>query len=225
MAIVRRFVRLRYRLLPYLWALAHEAKARGLPVARPLLLEFPSDKTSWRVDWEFLLGPYILVVPVMHPGGRATIYLPPGVWHHWWTGERLVGPQWREERVPLAQMPIYVRDDSILPLAPVMDYVGQRSWSPLTLQLRVTSQARFRFWTPREATVVEATRYDDLYHLALSPTRRLLRIHLVGMTAIDVNVEGAHRATITQGRRGTVITLRGSGVPIKIRAKGAPISR
>jgi alpha-D-xyloside xylohydrolase len=217
--VVRRFARLRYRLLPYLWALAHEASYRGLPMARPLLLEFPKDGASWEVDWEFMLGPYLLVVPVISEEGPVSIYLPPGVWYDWWTGSRLEGPRRWDERVPLERLPLFVREDSILPLAPAMAYVGKRSWSPLQLEVRVGTWARWRVWDPLRPLVVEARRDGGWLEAKVSPTRRLLYLLLVGAQGKDLQVEGAASAQARMGRRGLLVMVRGEGNPIRVRAR------
>jgi alpha-D-xyloside xylohydrolase len=79
--VVREFAHLRYRLLPYLYALAHEAHETGLPVVRPLWLEYPDDPHSPYIDRQYLLGPYLLVAPVFNDEGRCNVYLPSGRWY------------------------------------------------------------------------------------------------------------------------------------------------
>jgi len=218
--VVRRFARLRYRLLPYLWALAHEARDRGLPLARPLLLEFPADRASWEVDWEFMLGPYLLVAPVVSPQGRLSLYLPPGAWYDWWTGRREEGPARREVRVPLGHLPLYVREDSILPLAPAMAHVGARPWSPLRLEVRVRSRAALRLWDPRRPLWAEAVREGGQLEVRLGPTRRRLELLLVGAREEGLAVEGA--AGVVRARPiplGLLVEVRGAGGEVRVRAR------
>ena len=117
-AIARDFWALRDRLRPYLCDCAAEAAATGCPILRPLALEFPDDLASRHVDTAYLLGPDVLVCPVMSPGGSVDVYLPPGVWRDHWTSEVLEGPvTLRRSNVPLAQLPLYIRDGSH-PLSP-----------------------------------------------------------------------------------------------------------
>ncbi|MDP2950143.1 MAG: glycoside hydrolase family 31 protein [Chloroflexota bacterium] len=155
-AIVREFARLRYRLLPYLYALAHEACQTGVPVVRPLFLEFPEDPRAYQADLEYMLGPYLLVAPIFNEEGRCHLYLPPGHWYDFWSSERVDGPAYREMEVPLERLPLFVRGDSILPLAPAMDFVGQKAWEPIQLDVRVGSQARVSFPNPERMIEVEA---------------------------------------------------------------------
>jgi len=142
--VVRKFAKLRYRLLPYIWSFANEAVATATPLVRPLVLEFPDDPTTRHVDTQFMLGPWLLVAPVFEPGGRQKVYLPPGRWHDYWSGEQTDGARWLDSRVPLDRIPLYVRDDSLLPFAPGQTHIGERPWSPLELHVRVSNEASLR---------------------------------------------------------------------------------
>ena len=128
--IVRDFVRLRYRLLPYIYAVAAEAVRSGLPVMRPLALEFPADPGSAATELEFLLGPALLVAPVLNEGGEVPVYLPPGRWYDYFTGERLEGPRRIERTCALSELPLYVRAGAILPFSADERSVSEL-WDPL----------------------------------------------------------------------------------------------
>jgi len=107
--VVREFSKLRYRLLPYIYALADEAAATGIPVVRPLALEYPDDPIAATVDYEYLLGADLLVAPVVEQGGRALVYLPPGDWLDWWSREPVTNPRAFYQDCPLDQLPLFVR--------------------------------------------------------------------------------------------------------------------
>ena len=124
--VVRAFAKLRYRLLPYIYSLAEEAAATGIPVVRPLLLEYPDDPVAVIVDYEYLLGPDLLVVPVMNPEGRALVYLPQGQWRDCWTDEVRAGPAHFRLDMPIERLPLYVRVGAETPMGPEMDHVGQK---------------------------------------------------------------------------------------------------
>src|SRR5207302_11157936 len=96
--IARDFIALRTRLRPYLLRLAEEAARTGWPLLRPVAFEYPDDIGARGVDTEFLLGPSLLVAPVLEPGGRVDVYVPPGEWTDHFTAERLCGPRWVERR-------------------------------------------------------------------------------------------------------------------------------
>ncbi|MBN1835036.1 MAG: DUF5110 domain-containing protein [Spirochaetales bacterium] len=120
--IGRRYLELRYRLLPYLYTLAWEAHASGAPILRPLLYEFPGDpgcRSPEVADTQLMLGPHLLAAPVLRAGAPSReVYLPPGgYWEDWWTGERLDGGRRFEAGAPLDRLPLYVRAGAALPLA------------------------------------------------------------------------------------------------------------
>ncbi|MBO8192300.1 glycoside hydrolase family 31 protein [Streptomyces oryzae] len=115
--IARDWVRLRYSLLPYLWQVAHEAAAQGLPMMRPPAMA-DEDPSAAGVDGQFLLGRDVMVVPVFDDGEapvRRRFRVPAGRWRDLVTGELHEGPGWAEQLVALEHMPVLVRDGAVLP--------------------------------------------------------------------------------------------------------------
>ena len=123
--IVRAFIDLRYRLLPYIRGMLTEACATGLPCMRAMALAFPDDPAAWAFDNQFMFGPDLLVVPVLQPGGKVRCYLPPGVWHDFWTGEVVEGGRAIELVVSLDRLPLYGRSGGVLPLGPVVAHTAE----------------------------------------------------------------------------------------------------
>ena len=217
--VVREFTRLRYRLLPYIYSLAREAEATGLPVVRPLALEYPDDPVAPAVDYEFLLGPNLLVVPVMNDEGRCLVYLPPGAWYDWWSGERLEGPRHLRLVAPLERLPLYVRGESLLVTAPEMDFVGQREWRPLTVDVRVSDRAEATVWSPDQPLTVEAERLDVEMRLKVSgpPWDYLVRF-VEPAVAPEVRTGGDASGLAVRHEDGiTVVEVKGG--EFEIRAK------
>ncbi len=129
-------LKLRQRLIPYLYALFEECHRTGAPILRPLLFEYPDDETTYTMDDEFLLGSALLVAPITRPGvEHRHVYLPKGIWFHFWTGEKQVGPTHVLAHAPLGKPAIYSRANTALPLWPEMNYVGEKPADPLTLLL------------------------------------------------------------------------------------------
>lgn len=108
-AVARRFADLRTALRPYLLRCAQEAADQGWPVLRPMAFEFPDDPAARTVDTQYMLGPDVVVTPVLQPGGVVEQYVPQGTWHDHFTGEELVGPLWRRVEVPLDRAAILTR--------------------------------------------------------------------------------------------------------------------
>jgi alpha-D-xyloside xylohydrolase len=126
--IARRWVRLRYELLPYLWQAANESASRGWPMLRPLGFEFGGDRIAQQIDDAFLLGSHLLVVPVFDDGPgpvRRTFYVPDGTWTDWFTGARLEGARFHTVDAPLDVIPLLVRDGAVIPTATVDDTVAR----------------------------------------------------------------------------------------------------
>jgi len=125
--IARRYIELRYQLLPYIYDLAWEAVTTGLPIMRPLFLEFPSDERTYTIGDQFLLGSSLLVAPVLEEGAKSRqLYLPSGEWVEWTTQKRHRGQTEIEVPAPLRRCPLFVRAGSILPLQPVVQHTGKR---------------------------------------------------------------------------------------------------
>jgi len=158
--IRRRFIEARYRLMPYLYTVAEESSHDGLPINRPLFLEFPhatDDGSPYDLTTggsEFLFGSQILVAPNPSPEEIAPyeIHLPPGTWYDYWTGEQLTrsklsGTLDLEQRdkvlaqkpqmvtPTLDELPVYVRGGSILPIAPLTQSTAEAPNGPLTLRI------------------------------------------------------------------------------------------
>ncbi|MDF2631168.1 MAG: Alpha-glucosidase [Symbiobacteriaceae bacterium] len=134
-AIVTRFIKLRYRLLPYTYTLAREAYTAGLPFMRPLFLHYPSDARTSELRDQYLWGRDILVAPVVTEGSAARrVYLPEGTWYEYWTNRRVSGGKFVSAATPLETMPLYVRAGAILPLAPERPSTGG-AWEELTLAI------------------------------------------------------------------------------------------
>jgi alpha-D-xyloside xylohydrolase len=188
---VREFARLRYRLLPYLYALAHEACQTGVPVVRPLFLEFPNDPPAYQAHLEHMLGPYLLVAPVFNEEGHCHLYLPPGEWYDFWSNQRVDGPAHRQMEVPLDRMPLFVRGDSILPLAPPMDFVGEKAWEPIQLDVRVASQTGMAFLNPDRLVEVRAERGDSDLVLHIGDVEQTFEIRFLAPSRLrDVRFSG-----------------------------------
>ncbi|UOX91987.1 family 31 glucosidase [Amycolatopsis sp. FBCC-B4732] len=113
-------LRLRERLRPYLMAQMRVAHEQGIPPMRPLFVDFPGDPESWTVEDAFLLGPDLLVAPVLEPGATArAVYLPDGaVWTDAVTGKRYDGGTSVEAPAPADRIPLFLRDDVVLPIRP-----------------------------------------------------------------------------------------------------------
>ncbi len=112
----REAIRLRYALMPYLYALFHEASETGAPVLRPLAYEFQDDPAAFEHDDTFLLGPHLLVAPVLLEGNATrVVHLPAGTWTSLYAPRTIVGPRDLEVDAPRDVLPVFVRANGVVP--------------------------------------------------------------------------------------------------------------
>jgi len=117
--VLRHFTEQKMRLMPYLQMAAEEAYSQGIPLMRPMFLEFPEDPGCAPLDRQYMLGPDLLVAPVMNPGGEVSFYLPEGTWTHLQTGETLNGPRWHHKAYTVMDAAVWVREAAVIPIGTV----------------------------------------------------------------------------------------------------------
>ncbi|TFF96795.1 DUF4968 domain-containing protein [Candidatus Thorarchaeota archaeon] len=124
--IAREYISLRYKLLRYLYSLAWRASLTGEPIMRPLVFEFQDDSATYGEDTQFMIGPFLLVAPVLEESaGSRDIYLPAGVWYDFWTGESISGPRTLSIKAGLEKLPIYVREGAIIPVGQPIQFADE----------------------------------------------------------------------------------------------------
>lgn len=135
-SIRKRYIETRYRLLPYIYTAMEESSRTGVPLLRPMFLEFPDDASLTTNGEEFMFGSSLLVAPKVWPFvGAYSVALPKGDWFDYWTGSRVQGEGKIQVDPPLDTLPVYVRAGSILPQQPVVQYVGETPPGPLELRV------------------------------------------------------------------------------------------
>ncbi|MET8993272.1 alpha-xylosidase [Nonomuraea wenchangensis] len=114
--VLRAFTRLKARLMPYLYGAAVRATTDGLPVMRAMQLEFPGDRACDHLDAQYMLGPDLLVAPVLSAGGEVSYYVPAGEWTRLLDGGTVTGPGWHTEAHGFDSLPLLVRPGAVLPV-------------------------------------------------------------------------------------------------------------
>jgi len=135
-SINRKFIELRYRLLPYMYSVFWEHHRYGFPILRPIVMhEQEVVKNHFRQD-EFTYGDKILICPVLAPGQKSRkVYVPKGKWYYFWTNQIVDGGKEVEVATPLETMPIFIKAGSVIPEYPVMQYVGEREIEEVKLKV------------------------------------------------------------------------------------------
>jgi alpha-D-xyloside xylohydrolase len=132
------FSRLRYRLMPYIYALAWKVTNEGYTMTRALPFDFPSDANVTNIANQYMFGSALLINPVVTTGAtNRNVYLPAGTWYDFWTGLANANTAGRNvsASAPLAIIPIYARAGAILPMGPRIQYANQKQAD--TIELRV----------------------------------------------------------------------------------------
>ncbi len=128
--ICKKFINARYELLPYIYNLAHEASAHGIPVMRPMWFEYADDATAKGMGSQYFLGESLLVAPVTAKGATTwEVYIPKGKWYDYWTGTAYDGGKSITVDAPLNTIPVFVPAGGIIAKAPVVQFVDTRPMS------------------------------------------------------------------------------------------------
>jgi len=133
--ICRKYLNLRYGLMPYIYGEAKNCVEKSLPFARPLVVEYQSDKNTYGIYDEYLFGSDMLIAPIYTEDGIRDIYLPEGNWQDWWTKETINGKKWITVKTDLETMPIYIREGGVVAESEVLQYIGEKEISELTITI------------------------------------------------------------------------------------------
>jgi alpha-glucosidase/alpha-D-xyloside xylohydrolase len=132
--ICKRYLELRYRMMPYLYSAVRECTQTGLPIMRALWLHYPGDPVAVACGDQYLWGRDILVAPIVEKGATdRKVYLPRGAWYDFWTNERHEGGREITRRVDLETLPLYVRAGAIVPMGPIKQYTAEKVEGPVDI--------------------------------------------------------------------------------------------
>jgi hypothetical protein len=216
--VASEFLRLRGRLLPYLYTLSRQAHDSGLPMVRALYLQWPELEAAYQYRSSFTLGQDMLVATVAAPGDPAavTFWLPPGSWTDFFTGETLVGPQELTRNVPLAQYPVFMRAGAILPTQPDLPSSQIGPQDDLTLNVWPGADGHFELYDDEG----RGFGYRDG---AYSWTRITTATSAQGCVRVDLGAaRGSFPGALAQ-RRWT-LKLHGIPAPAVVRLAGQPVT-
>ena len=169
--VVRRFTRLKCRLMPYLYGAMMEAHERGTPMMRPMMLEFPEDPACDALDRQYMLGESLLIAPIFREDGRVDYYLPEGRWTNLLTGEVKDGGRWTRETHGFMTLPLMVRPGTVLPM-------GARDDRP---DYDYADGVELHVFALGEGETREVTLYDT--------SGRRAAVYVVSMARGKINVE------------------------------------
>ena len=206
--ICRKYLELRYRLLPYLYSAVRECATTGMPILRALWLHHPDDPKAVARQDEYLWGRDVLVAPVVEQGATSRkIYLPHGAWFDFWTGERVQGGAEISREVDLETTPLYVRAGAILPLGPAKQYVEHKVDEPLSISIYPGADASFLLYQDDGSSFDYRKGKWMGIQMAWHDARRVLKLSLASGSRIlpplrrniEVKLGQSTRATVFDG--------------------------
>jgi alpha-D-xyloside xylohydrolase len=198
-AVLRTFTKLKHRLMPYLYAASVRAHEEGVPVLRPMVLEFPDDPACTYLDQQYMLGDSLLVAPVFNADGDTAYYVPEGRWTKLLTGETIDGPRWVKERHGFDSVPLLVRPGSVIATGSRDDRPDYSYVDGVTLNLFALSDGVLETTVPAldgspAATYRISRTGDELRICAVegTPERELLTLRLNEQRSHGVPEGGLH---------------------------------
>jgi alpha-D-xyloside xylohydrolase len=187
--VLRHFTKLKMRLMPYLFGKSVESSKIGIPLMRAMLLEFGNDPACDYVDRQYMLGDSLLVAPIFNPEGEATYYLPQGTWTHFLSGQQVQGGVWRKEIYDYFSLPLFVRENSLIPVGseenkPDYDYAEGVTLQLFALQDGVSAEASVPTIKGEQQLMVTATRNGNMIIVTAEGHSASWNVLLRGVSAV-----------------------------------------
>jgi alpha-glucosidase/alpha-D-xyloside xylohydrolase len=145
--ICKKYLELRYRMMPYLYSAVRECTQNGMPIIRAMWLHYADEPAAVERGDQYLWGRDVLVAPVVDKGARSrTLYLPRGTWYDFWTRQKVEGGREISRDVDLETMPLYVRAGAIIPMGPLKQYTDEKVDGPLEVHVYPGAEGRFQLY-------------------------------------------------------------------------------
>jgi len=216
----RRWLELRYRLLPYIYSETARVSFAGSTLMRPLVLDFLSDVRALDQDAEFMFGRALLVAPVLKPGVKEwPVYLPetPGGWFDFWTGERTAGGRSLSAAAPLERVPLFVRAGSIVPLGPVVQYATESPGAAYEIRIFTGADGKFTLYEDDNETYAYEQGQHAAYELVWNDAAKTLRIGARQGSFPGLVAKRELKIVLVSERAEVVHTLIYTGAPSEVR--------
>ncbi|MGQ4666966.1 alpha-xylosidase [Metabacillus halosaccharovorans] len=209
--VTKHFSKLKNRLMPYLYSASVENHNTGVPVMRPMLLEFAEDPNTHVLDRQYMLGNSLLVAPIMNEEGVGSYYLPQGKWTHYLTKEVVEGGTWRTENYDYLSLPLFIKENSILAIGhdddrPDYEFANNVAFEFYQLQ---DNQQATAFVTDINGNIkgeIKAVKQNNSIHIETSMEGLTYSILLAGYESIT----SASAGEVDSSRDGVRVNLNGS---------------
>ena len=146
---VRNIISLRYEMLPFFYNEFHNSTETGLPIMRPMFLNYQDDEEcySGNAEHQFMIGDNLLVAPILNETSSfKNLYLPEGKWFDWWTGKIYKGNMWIIVEAPINQIPFFIKEGAFIPMQKIEQYVGEKKMDELKVVVFPSSKSKYSFY-------------------------------------------------------------------------------
>lgn len=184
--IFRHYVRLRYRLLPYIYTYASLAAETSLPLMRAMVLEYPDDPNTYAMDLQYMLGSEILVAPIYNSAGRRPVYFPAGHWVDFWTHEVIKGPETRHVEVPLEVMPLYVQANGLIPTIEPPEHITDEPFELVTFDAYLFDRGSFQLRDRDGLTQISASLQGSRLSIEVEGVKEGLGLRLIPLPGVPL---------------------------------------
>lgn len=214
--ICKKYLELRYRLLPYIYSAVRDGHDTGLPILRALLLHYPDDPTAIARDDEYLWGRDLLIAPVTEKAATGKqVYLPRGTWYDFWTEERVEGGREVSRAVDLETIPVYARAGTILPLGPVKQYTSEKVDAPLTLVVYPGQDGSYTLYEDDGSSFAYRQGEFSKIEMKWNDAARQLSLRLVAGTRMVPST--SHRLEVRLAGEKPTMPVRFTGQPVSLK--------
>jgi alpha-glucosidase (family GH31 glycosyl hydrolase) len=146
MDLAKKFFRMRYNLIPYIYTYSRIATEQALPIVRPMYLEYPSATKAYSAPQQYMFGKELLVAPVTDSSGVKEVYFPSGEWFDYFTGQKYNGEKTIKEKYPLDRMPVFVKAGAIIPMLPNVQYSDEHPLDTLVVDVYGSQAGSFNMY-------------------------------------------------------------------------------
>jgi len=220
----RTMLKLRYRLIPYIYTAARETYETGMPLCRALPLAFPGDPLVQENGTQYMFGPSIMVAPITGEGITSrSVYLPDGRWIDHWSGKALTGPVTTNWPAPLSQIPLFYADNTIIPLGPYVASSQFDDGSQRGLRVNCSSEASYVLYDDDGASNEYKTNNYATTSIAASNTASAIHLEIAGTVGTYSGQPGQRAWYIEVYCTNEVASVEADGGPLPARANATEI--
>ncbi|MCL1949797.1 MAG: alpha-xylosidase [Turicibacter sp.] len=212
--VSKTFSKLKNRLMPYLWKNAVESSKTGVPMMRPMLLDFSDDETTHYLDRQYMFGDKLLVAPIFNAEGTVKYYAPEGIWTNLLTNEKVEGGKWHSETHGYLTLPLLVKENTILPLGNVDGKADYDYLSDLEVHLFEISKSSITLQTSdlKKSGSIYAKREGETLIIrteGLEGTNRFILRNVLGIKSIEGGI-------VVDSEQGIEITATADKIKINL---------